>query len=88
MEYLTLNNGLDNDINGHKFFTLQTLLEWKKTMNRPKVQSDIELIEKLNKQSKQKLSRTIKVSKKPKVSKKTKVSKKVKVSKKTKVSKK
>ncbi len=40
-------NGLDVDENGHQFFTLKTLLKWKKTMNRPKDQADIEIIKKL-----------------------------------------
>ena len=38
------NNGLDIDENGHQFFNLKTLLEWKITMNRPKDQTDIILI--------------------------------------------
>lgn len=37
-------NKLDVDENGHQFFNLQTLLEWKTTMNRPKDSADIELI--------------------------------------------
>ena len=40
-------NGLDTDEYGHQYFSLQTLLRWKKKMNRPKDQSDIQLIEKL-----------------------------------------
>ena len=47
LNYLIKHNGLDKDNNGHQFFKLQTLLEWKQTMNRPKDQPDIELIIKL-----------------------------------------
>ena len=39
--------GLDTDPNGHHFFSLNTLLNWKKTMDRPKDKPDIELIEKI-----------------------------------------
>ena len=44
---LKKNNGLDVDKNGHQFFSLTSLVKWKKTMNRPKDQKDIELINKL-----------------------------------------
>lgn len=40
-----LKNGLDTDENGHQFFSITTLLLWKKTMNREKDKPDIELIE-------------------------------------------
>ena len=45
LDYLINNNGLSTDNNGHQFFTLKTLLEWKKTMNRTKDNMDIELIQ-------------------------------------------
>jgi len=61
LNYLTENNGLDKDTNGHQFFKLETLLEWKQTMNRPKDQSDIELI---NKMLSGNMSRTSKINKK------------------------
>lgn len=44
LNYLMEHNGLDQDNNGHQFFKLETLLDWKETMNRPKDQADIELI--------------------------------------------
>jgi hypothetical protein len=47
LSYLLENNGLDTDKNNHLFFNINTLLKWKKTMNRSKDQLDIELIEKL-----------------------------------------
>jgi hypothetical protein len=47
LKYLTKNKNLDTDNNNHQFFSLKTLLKWKKTMNRPKDQDDIKLIEKL-----------------------------------------
>lgn len=51
LDYLTKNHGLDTDKYNHQFFSLETLLRWKKTMNRPKDQSDILILEKLlNKQ--------------------------------------
>lgn len=45
LAYLRQNEGLNKDSNGHQFFSLKTLLEWKKTMNRPKDQDDIKIIE-------------------------------------------
>jgi len=42
--YLSQHQGLSVDNNGHQFFNLETLLKWKKMMNRPKDVSDIELI--------------------------------------------
>ena len=39
--------GLDTDKFGHQFFSLTTLLKWKKKMNRPKDKPDIEIIKKL-----------------------------------------
>jgi hypothetical protein len=77
MDNLNKNNGLDKDENGHQMFSLKSALEWKKSMNRPKDQADIQIIENLL--NNKPMSRTKRVSKK-KVSKK-KVSKK-KVSKK------
>jgi hypothetical protein len=47
LNYLKEHNGLDKDSFGHQFFKLETLLEWKQTMNRPKDQPDIDLIKKL-----------------------------------------
>lgn len=47
LQYLTEHDGLDKDNYGHQYFSLKTLLRWKKTMNRPKDQSDIEIIEKM-----------------------------------------
>ena len=47
LKYLTENNMLEKDENGHQFFSLTTLLEWKKAMNRDKDKPDIGLIEKL-----------------------------------------
>jgi hypothetical protein len=44
LNHLLSNNGLDVDPNGHQFFSLKTLLDWKKTMDRPKDQDDIKLI--------------------------------------------
>ena len=44
LAYLVENNGLDKDFNGHQFFSLNTLLDWKKTMNREKDKPDIDLI--------------------------------------------
>lgn len=61
LNYLKEHNGLDKDNNGHQFFKLETLLEWKQTMNRPKDQADIELI---NKMLSNKMSRTSKITKK------------------------
>jgi len=40
-------NALDTDEFGHQFMSLETLLKWKKEMNRPKDAKDIELIESL-----------------------------------------
>jgi hypothetical protein len=37
--------GLNTDENGHQYFSLKTLLKWKQTMNRPKDQVDIEMIQ-------------------------------------------
>jgi hypothetical protein len=59
LDYLRNNDGLTTDNNGHQFFKLETLLEWKKTMNRPKDKPDIELIQQIL-ESKNKLSRTTK----------------------------
>ena len=58
LKFLTENDMLEKDENGHQFFSLTTLLEWKKTMNREKDKLDIELIEKLltKKDSKKKRS--------------------------------
>lgn len=51
LKVLKKQHGLDKDMFGHQFFSLETLLNWKKTMNRPKDQPDIILIEKqLNKE--------------------------------------
>lgn len=47
LQRLKENNGLDKDKYGHQFFNLKTLLSWKKTMNRPKDQQDIIMIEKI-----------------------------------------
>lgn len=44
---LTKNKGFQKDDNNHQYFSLQYLLKWKKTMNRPKDQEDIKLIQKL-----------------------------------------
>lgn len=44
---LKASKGLSVDKYGHQHFSLQTLLKWKKKMNRPKDQKDIELIERL-----------------------------------------
>ena len=52
--YLLKNNGLDRDENKHLFFNKKTLLRWKKTMNRPKDQPDIQLLQKLIKKRKTK----------------------------------
>lgn len=41
------NNSLDVDGYGHQFMCLQTLLQWKKIMGRPKDNADIILIESL-----------------------------------------
>ena len=60
LNYLFNNGGLDRDENGHQFFNLNTLLYWKKTMNRPKDTDDIILIEKI---LKSKLSRNKKSTK-------------------------
>ena len=49
LKYLTKNDSFDIDKNHHQFFNLQTLLSWKKTMNRDKDQNDIILIKSLNK---------------------------------------
>ena len=49
LEYLKTNNMLDIDENGHRFFSLETLLKWKKQMNRPKDKADIDLINELMK---------------------------------------
>ena len=42
---LKINNKLDQDENGHQFFNIQTLLDWKNTMGRPKDLADVKLIE-------------------------------------------
>ncbi len=39
--------GLEKDSNGHQFFSLNTLLRWKKQMNRDKDKPDIEKIQEL-----------------------------------------
>lgn len=44
---LTKNKGFKRDYNKHQFFSLKSLLKWKKTMNRPKDQDDIKLIKNL-----------------------------------------
>jgi len=38
-------NGLDKDENGHLMFNLYSVLNWKKTMNRPKDKADIDIVE-------------------------------------------
>jgi hypothetical protein len=63
LQKLIKNNGLDRDMNGHYFFKLETLLAWKKSMNRPKDLPDIELILKLLQKGGKKKSRTQKKSK-------------------------
>ena len=45
LEYLNNTNGLNTDKYGHQFFSMNTLLAWKKAMNRPKDLDDIKLIE-------------------------------------------
>jgi hypothetical protein len=58
---LAKHDGLDVDKNGHQFFSLQTLLSWKKTMNRSKDLADIELIQTiLDKSSKRSKKRAAK----------------------------
>ena len=53
LQVLKDNKGLDKDTFGHQFFSLKTLLDWKKTMNRSKDLADIALIEEqLNKEQK------------------------------------
>jgi predicted nucleotidyltransferase len=47
LKYLKEHNGLNKDKFGHQYFSLETLLKWKQTMNRPKDQLDIERIKKL-----------------------------------------
>lgn len=42
---LKSNEGLDVDEFGHQFMNFDTLLKWKKTMNRDKDRADIKLIE-------------------------------------------
>ena len=49
---LRRNKGFSKDKNNHQFFNLQSLLKWKKTMNREKDQSDIKLIKELLKNKK------------------------------------
>jgi len=49
---LSKNGGLENDFNGHQYFSLKTLLKWKKTMNREKDKPDIELISNIFKEKK------------------------------------
>ena len=44
---LKRHKGLDIDNNGHQYLSLKQLLKWKKTMNRPKDQSDIIIINQL-----------------------------------------
>lgn len=44
---LTKIKGFKKDNNKHQFFSLKSLLKWKKTMNRPKDQEDIKLIKNL-----------------------------------------
>ena len=45
LNHLKKFNGLEKDNNGHFHFSFKTLLHWKKTMNRPKDQPDIERLE-------------------------------------------
>ena len=47
LNYLGQTKSFDIDNNRHQFFNLETLLRWKKIMNREKDKPDIELIEKL-----------------------------------------
>jgi hypothetical protein len=44
LKELIENNKLDIDSNGHQFYNIKTLLDWKKTLNREKDKADIELI--------------------------------------------
>ncbi len=43
--HLKKTGGLDVDKYDHQYFSMETLLAWKKKMNRPKDQDDIKLIE-------------------------------------------
>jgi hypothetical protein len=45
LKKLIKSKALDTDNNGHRYFNLNTLLKWKKTMNRPKDYDDIKLLE-------------------------------------------
>lgn len=47
LENLRKTKGLSTDEFDHQFMNLETLLQWKKRMNRPKDQDDIKMIEKL-----------------------------------------
>tara|TARA_B100001093_G_C26841589_1_gene1020809 strand:- start:1072 stop:1593 length:522 start_codon:yes stop_codon:yes gene_type:complete len=44
---LKRSQGLSKDKFGHQFFSVETLLKWKKKMNREKDKKDIELIKKI-----------------------------------------
>lgn len=51
LQYLKDHQKLSIDDYGHQFFNYQTLLEWKQTMNRPKDQDDIILLQKIIEQT-------------------------------------
>lgn len=52
LKYLSEHRGLAKDSLGHQYFSLKTLLNWKKAMNREKDQKDIEILSKLLKLNK------------------------------------
>jgi hypothetical protein len=47
LKYLTKKKLLDVDEKGHLYFSLETLLKFKKILNREKDQPDIKLLEKI-----------------------------------------
>jgi hypothetical protein len=51
IKYLLDHDGLDKDDNGHMFFSIKTLLKWKKTMNREKDQPDIVMLKEMVKET-------------------------------------
>lgn len=47
LKYLSEHNGLVTDENGYQYFSPNTLLDWKKAMNRDKDKEDIKILKKI-----------------------------------------
>lgn len=63
LNYLVKHNSLDVDSNGHQFFSLKTLLNWKTVMGREKDKADIVIINNILSKNVRKSGRTYPKSK-------------------------